>query len=169
MKRHIHSIIFLLIFAVDVLFYLAQYIYAVKEGVTVDFPLANPLTALLFSYPLLPLIALTFAIERITGGKKIVRTRKILTVYFALDILCGILGFWLYDNYLFSLFVPFYSRFAFVVNASSVGYIFRYGYLPEFDILLRLVYYIAYYLNFALLLRSLSRRITQGEQVGEMQ
>ena len=168
MKRHIHSIVFLLIFAVDVFFYLALYIYAVKNGITVDFPLATPRTALFFGYPLIPLAALTALIERTKDGHRIVIARRVLAAYLALDILSGILGIWLYDVYAFSLFVPFYSRFALAINANIVRYQ-SYGYLPAFDMLLRYVYYIVYWLNFALLLRSLSKRIRQGEQTEETQ
>ena len=167
MKRYIHSIVFLLIFAVDVLFYLDQYIYAVKNGITVDFPLANPRTALLFGYPLIPLAVLTALIERVKDGHRLVIARRLLAVYLLLDILSGILGIWLYDVYAFSLFVPFYSRFGILFLVSAVRHILRYGYLYEFDILLRCVYYIAYWLNFALLLRSLSKRIKHCAQTEE--
>ena len=80
MKRHIHSIVFLLIFAVDVFFYLALYIYAVKNGITVDFPLATPRTALFFSYPLIPLAALTALIERAKDSHRLVIARRVLAV-----------------------------------------------------------------------------------------
>lgn len=118
--------------------------------------------------PLIPLAALTALIERTKDGHRLGIARRVLAAYLALDILSGILGIWLYDVYAFSLFVPFYSRFALAINANIVRYQ-SYGYLPAFDMLLRYVYYIAYWLNFALLLRSLSKRIRQGEQTEESQ
>ena len=143
--------------------YYGEYMLVDKIG-----ELATPRTALFFVYSLIPLAALTALVERTKDGHRIVIARRVLAAYLALDILSGILGIWLYDVYAFSLFVPFYSRFALAINANIVRYQ-SYGYLPAFDMLLRYVYYIAYWLNFALLLRSLSKRIRQGEQTEESQ
>ena len=90
--------------------------------------------------------------------------RKILIAYLVLDILSGIIVslFFNTEKFELSLFFPFYSRFGFVVFRNAARQLLSGG--IHVDYLLHCILYIAYWLNFALLLRSLAKRISQGEQ-----
>ena len=91
MKRHIHSIVFLLIFAVDFTnFCVSLLAYDPEVPVLLPVRVAMAL-ALTFTYPLIPLVALTAGIEQIKDEKKLAIMRKILIAYLVLDILSGII------------------------------------------------------------------------------
>ena len=169
MKRHIHSIVFLLIFAVDFTNFCVS-LLAYDSEVPILLPVRVAMAlALAFTYPLILLIVFCVSIERITDSHKLAISRRILVAYLALDILSGIIVLLIFDTekYALSLFFPFYSRFGFVVFRNAARQLLS-GDI-HVDHLLQCILYIAYWLNFALLLRSLSKRIRQGEQTEKSQ